>query len=113
MRHIRRLAAITLLGVAAIAGAQINMPNPNTPGGSFNTAVRIVATSDLMIDRFINRWIRTHYPGWSADPHEFTAMGDERYAVVYITHPDNPGRRVYFRVVESHADPDASSPFPL
>jgi hypothetical protein len=112
MNHFRRLAAILLLGVAAAAGAQVNLPNPNAPGGSFNTAVRVVATSELMIERFINRWIRTHYPGWNADPHEFQQMGDERYAVVYITHPDNPGRRVYFRVVQSHADPDSSSPFP-
>jgi hypothetical protein len=112
MKIIRQLAAVTLLGLATMAGAQINMPNPNTPGGSFNTAVRIVATSEIMVDRFIKRWLRTHYPGWDAEPHEFTDMGDERYAVVYITHTDNPGRRVYFRVVGSHADPDDSSPFP-
>jgi hypothetical protein len=116
MKRIRRLAAITLLGVAAVCGAQINMPNPGAPGGSFNSAVRIVATSDLMVDRFIARWLRTHYPGWQAEPHEFTDMGDERYAVVYITHTEHPARRVYFRVVQSHADPegrDASSPFPF
>jgi hypothetical protein len=114
MKSIRRLAAVALLGLAAAAGAQINMPDPNSPGGSMNTAVRIVATSDLMIDRFITRWLRKHYPGWDADPHEFQEIGNERYAVVYITHPDNPGRRVYFRVVSSYADPDdsgASSPF--
>jgi hypothetical protein len=65
-----------------------------------------------MIDRFINRWIRTHYPGWDADPHEFTEMGDERFAIVHISHPDNPSRRVYFRVVRSQSDPD-DSPFLL
>jgi hypothetical protein len=116
MNRIRRLAAVILLGVAAVSGAQINMPNPGAPGGSFNTAVRIVAASDFMVDRFIARWLRTHYPGWQADPHEFTEMGDERYAVVYITHAEHPGRRVYFRVIQSHADPegrDASSPFPF
>ncbi len=112
MKFIRQLAAVTLLGLAAAAGAQINMPNPNAPGGSMNTAVRLVATSEIMVDRQIKRWLRTHYPGWDAEPHQFQDMGEERYAVVYITHPDNPGRRVYFRVLQSHADPDDSSPFP-
>jgi hypothetical protein len=41
-------------------------------------------------------------------------MGDERYAVVYITHKDHPSRRVYFRILRSHADPDNQGPaFPL
>jgi hypothetical protein len=110
MKSIRRLAATVLLGLAAAANAQVNLPDPNAPGGSFNTAVRIVATSDLMIDRSIARWLRKHYPGWDADPHEFQDMGDERYAVVYISHPDHAGRRVYFRVLSSHADPDSSAP---
>jgi hypothetical protein len=113
MKSIRRLAAVMLLGFATVAGAQLKMPDPNAPGGSMNTAVRIVATSDLMIDRSITRWLRKNYPGWDADPHEFQQIGNERYAVVYITHPDNPGRRVYFRVVSSYADPDdgVGSPF--
>jgi hypothetical protein len=115
MKSIRRLAAVMLLGLATIAGAQINMPDPNAPGASMTTAVRIVASSDLMIDRFINRWLRKHYPGWQADPHELQQFGDERYAVVYITHPENPARRVYFRVVASHADPndDGATSFPF
>ncbi len=113
MKTIRNLAVtFTLLGAAALAHAQINMPNPTEPGSSIITAVRLVVTSDLMVDRSIRRWIRTHYPGWSPDPHEFQTLGDERYAVVYMTHPDNPGRRVYFRIVRSHNDPDESSPFP-
>ena len=28
-------------------------------------------------------------------------IGFERYAVVYITSPNNPGRRVYFRVMKN------------
>jgi hypothetical protein len=106
MKSIRSLVAATLLGLAASALAQINMPNPNAPGGSMNSAVRIVATSDIMIERSIARWLRTHYRDWHADPHEFQDVGDERYAVVYITHADHPGRRVYFRIHKSHADPD-------
>src|SRR5688572_9354982 len=106
MKSIRTLVAAMLLGLASVAVAQIDMPNPNAPGGSMNTAVRIVATSDFMIDRFIARWLRTHYPGWNADPHEFQDMGPERYAVVYIKHADHPGRRVYFRVLQSQSDPD-------
>lgn len=112
MKLFRRLAAASLLGLATFASAQISIPNPGAPGGSMETAVRIVATSDLMIDRTISRWLRTHYPGWEADPHEFQDIGGERFAVVYITHPENSARRVYFRVVRSHADPDDSSPFP-
>ena len=111
--NIRRLVAITLLGVAGMAGAQVNMPNPATPGASIQTAVRIVATNEIMIDRFITRWLRTHYPGWDADPHEFQDLGNERYAVVYIKHAEHPGRRVYFRVMQSYADPDAGGAFPL
>jgi hypothetical protein len=112
MKPIRLLAAVSLLGLAGFAGAQINIPDPGAPGGSMDTAVRVVATSDLMVDRWISRWLRTHYPGWQADPHEFQEFAGERFAVVYITHPENPARRVYFRVVRSHADPDDSSPFP-
>ena len=113
MKTIFRFAALTLLGLSA-ARAQIDMPNPNAPGGSFDSAVRLVVTSDLMVDRQIKRWLRTHYAGWDADPHEFQNFADERYAVVYITHKDHPSRRVYFRILSSHADPDnqgASFPF--
>jgi hypothetical protein len=106
MKVVRRLAFVTLLGITSMAGAQIDLPDPTLPGGSMNTAVRIVATSDLMIDRSITRWLRKNYSGWDADPHEFTEAGGERYAVVYIKHPEHSSRRVYFRIVRSHADPD-------
>jgi hypothetical protein len=102
----------TLLGVAGIAHAQVNLPNPQEPGGSLDSAVRIIATSDLMVDRHIRRWLRTHYPGWDADPYEYMMYGDERYAVVYITSKNNPGRRVYFRVKGSSAENDNDDPFP-
>jgi hypothetical protein len=105
MKFISRIAAVTLLGLG-IAQAQMSMPNPTAPGGSFESAVRLVVTSDLMLDRQINRWLRVHYKGWDADPHEFQNIGEERYAIVYITHPDHPGRRVYFRILSSQADPD-------
>lgn len=104
-RSLGAITAFALLGIG-IAQAQISMPNPGAPGGSFESAVRIVATSDMMIDRFIARWLRSHYPGWDADPHQFQELGDERYAVVYISHKEHPGRRVYFRLLKSHADPD-------
>jgi hypothetical protein len=106
MKTIGRVVAITLLAFAPIAGAQLNMPNPAAPGGSPESAVRLVATSDVMLDRNISRWLRTHYPGWSADPHEFMEIGMERYAVVYITSPNNPGRRVYFRVMKNQHEDD-------
>jgi hypothetical protein len=109
MKVINRLLVIALLGAATVASAQISMPNPGAPGGSHNSAVRLVVTSDMMLDRQIKRWLRTHYAGWDADPHEFQEMGDERYAVVYISHADHPSRRVYFRILQSHADPDNQS----
>ncbi|HEY6123914.1 MAG TPA: hypothetical protein VIV63_04625 [Steroidobacteraceae bacterium] len=105
MKTLERLFVIALLGFAPLAVAQINMPNPNQPGASMESAVRVVVTSDLMVDRFIERWLRTHYPGWDADPHEFMEVGPERFAVVYITSPNNPGRRVYFRV-QKHQNED-------
>jgi hypothetical protein len=98
MKTITRLAAVALLGVATLAVAQVNMPSPQSPGMSPESAVRLVITSDLMVDRAIHRWLHVHYPGWDADPHEFVEIGMERYAVVYITSPNNPGRRIYFRV---------------
>jgi len=94
------LVAVTLLGVSTAAMAQVSLPDPSAPGMSPGTAVRMHATSDLMVDRFINNWLRKHYPGWNAEPHEFTEIGFERYAVVYITSPNNPGRRVYFLVTD-------------
>jgi hypothetical protein len=113
MKFIARVTAVMLLG-AGIAQAQISVPNPSAPGGSFESAVRLVSTSDLMLDRQISRWLRTHYKGWDAQPHEFTNLGDERYAIVYITHKEYPSRRVYFRILQSHADPDNQGPdFPL
>ena len=113
MKTLQRLAVLTLLGFAPIAGAQLNMPNPAAPGGSPESAVRLVATNDIMVDRFIARWLRTHYPGWNADPHEFMEIGMERYAVVYISAPDNPGRRVYFRVMKHQMEDDSPGMPPL
>jgi len=104
MKILNSLVAVTLLGAASVAGAQINIPNPQLPGGSFESAVRLVVTNEMMLDRQIKRWLRVHYPGWDADPHEFQNLGEERYAIVYITSANNPGRRVYFRVQRSQAD---------
>jgi hypothetical protein len=108
-RFAARLAAATLLGLGSVAIGQINMPNPGAPGSSPDTAVRLVTTSDLMVDRQITRWLRQHYPGWSADPHQFMEIGMERYAVVYITAPNQTGRRVYFRVMR-HQNEDENFP---
>lgn len=104
MKTVVSLLAVILLGAAGAATAQVNLPNPQAPGASPDTAVRITATNEMMVDRFIKRWLRQHYPGWDADPHEFQEIGLERYAVVYITSPNNPGRRVYFRVYKSQAE---------
>lgn len=112
MKTLERLVVIALLGFASVANAQINMPNPQAPGASMQTAVRIVATSDLMVDRTIKRWLRTHYPDWDAEPHDIQEFGMERYAVVYITSPNNPGRRVYFRLQRTQNEDDGSG-FPL
>ena len=103
-----RIAAVMLLGVG-IAQAQIRMPDPTAPGASYESAIKLVSTSDLMLDRQIERWLRKHYKGWDADPHQFQQVGDERYAVVYISHKDYPSRRVYFRILQSQADPDNQS----
>ena len=112
MKTIANFAAAILLGVSTFAVAQVNLPNPQSPGMSPDSAVELLATSDLMVDRYIKRWLHMHYPGWSADPHEFMEIGMERYAVVYITSPEAPGRRVYFRVKKNPMEDD-SSPFPI
>jgi hypothetical protein len=86
---LRSFLVVTLLGAASVAGAQVNMPDPNLPGGSMNTAVRIIATSDIMVDRYIKRWVQTHYPGWDAEPYELQEMGQDRYATSRrCSHPE-------------------------
>lgn len=106
VRFAARLAAVTLLGFGSLAIGQINMPTPGAPGSSPDTAVRLVVTNDLMVDRQISRWLRQHYPGWTADPHEFQEIGLERYAVVYISSPNQGSRRVYFRVMRNQNEDD-------
>jgi hypothetical protein len=104
---------LTLLGATSITVAQINMPNPAAPGLSPQSAIRLVSTSDLMLDRTIKRWLMQHYPGWDAEPHEFMEIGSERYAVVYITSANNSGRRIYFRVSNgAMGDDDNAGSFP-
>ena len=46
------------------------------------TAVRLVATSEIMIERSIKRWLRSHYPGWDADPYEIQDMAGERLVCI-------------------------------
>ena len=112
--NVFRAAIVSLLGAAGVASAQVNLPAPDLPGSSPGNAVRILATNDLMVDRYIQRWIRTHYPGWDSDPVEYQELGPERYAVVYITSANNPGRRVYFRIQSRMNDPDDDGPrFPM
>ena len=112
MKPVTKLLAITLLGVASLTLAQVNLPNPQAPGMSMESAVRIVATSDLMVDRSIKRWLRQHYPGWDAEPHEIQEIGMERYAVVYISAANQPSRRVYFRIAKSQIDDGKGDGFP-
>lgn len=112
MKTLASLAATILLGASGLAVAQVNLPSPNSPGMSPDSAVELLAPSDLMVDRYIKRWLQMHYPGWTADPHEFMEIGSERYAVVYITSANAPGRRIYFRVKKNPMEDD-SSPFPL
>jgi hypothetical protein len=106
MKTLTGLFAVTLLGAASITQAQINMPNPATPGLSPSTAIQVVAMNDLMIDRFIKRWLHQHYPGWDADPYETMEIGTDRYAVVYVTSANNPGRRLYFKIKSTMRDDD-------
>jgi len=106
MNIFKSFLAVSLLGAASIAGAQVNIPDPSLPGGSMNTAVRIVGVNEIMIDRYIKRWLRTHYPGWDAEPYDIQELGTERYAIVYITSANNPGRRVYFKINKSQNDDD-------
>jgi hypothetical protein len=110
-----RIALVGML-LAIGAQAQVNIPNPMSPGNSPDSAIRVIAANELMVERFIKRWIRSHYRDWHADPHEYMNIGMEKYAVVYITSPDSPGRRIYFRVQKHPGDPDESDArdaFPL
>jgi|SRR4051812_48729302 len=111
MKTFASLGAVILLGISTFAVAQVNLPTPGSPGMSPDSAVELLAPNDIMVDRYIKRWLQMHYPGWSADPHQFMQIGAERYAVVYITSANAPGRRVYFRVKKNPMEDD-SSPFP-
>jgi len=104
MKTVVSLVAVTLLGVAPIAAAQINMPNPQQPGMSPGNAVRLVVPSDLMVDHAIKRWLRKYYPGWDADPHEIQEIGMDRFAVVRINTKDHPSRRVYFKLARHESE---------
>lgn len=103
-------ALIAGLLASGVASAQVNLPQPDLPGSSPANAVRVVAPSELMVDRFVSRWLRTHYPGWNADPIDFQDIGFERYAVVLIRSNNNPSRRVYFRIQKSQNDPTDDGP---
>ena|SRR5688572_2084802 len=107
MKTLRNLIAVTLLGIAPFAAAQINIPDLRAPGMSMESAVRLVTTSDVMLDRSIRSWLRKHYPDWDAQPHEIREVGSDRYAIVYLTSANNPPRRVYFRLYRSQADEGA------
>ena len=112
MKTIASLLAVALLGSASLAVAQVNMPNPQAPGMSPQTAVRLTNVSDLMVDRTIKRWVHQHYPGWDAEPYESMNIGPDRYAVVYITSSNNPGRRLYFRLSSGMDDDDGAMSMP-
>jgi hypothetical protein len=105
--HVAIVAGLLITGAAS---AQISMPDPGLPGSSPDTAVRIVVGNELMADRVITRWLRTHYPGWTADPVEFTDIGFERYAVVQIRADNHPNRRVYFRIQNPQNPRDDDGP---
>jgi hypothetical protein len=112
MKNFRIALVTATLLAAGAASAQVNMPNPQAPGNSMDSAVRVIATNDFMVDRFIKRWLRTHYPNWDADPHEYMEFGQERYAVVYIRSSEHPSRRVYFRVQGRPGEETETDPFP-
>jgi hypothetical protein len=108
MRTLKKsLILCMLLGAAGTVSAQLNMPDPTVPGSSMNNPVRLMAPSDVMVDRQIARWLRTHYPGWSADPYEIQDMGMERFAVVRISAANQQNRRVYFKLISNQNDPEA------
>lgn len=110
MKSFATLVAVTLLGAASMATAQVNLPNPAAPGMSPDTAVRLVATSDVMVDRSIKRWLRRNYPDWHADPHEIREIGFERYAIVRISAPNQATRQVYFRLARTQAEDNDGFP---
>jgi hypothetical protein len=105
MKTLLSLLTVTLLGVGA-AQAQVDLPDPSAPGHSPASAVRLLATNDLMVERMIKRWLRAHYPDWHADPHQFQEIGLDRYAVVYISAPERTGRRIYFKIRSRVSDDD-------
>jgi hypothetical protein len=111
MNKIVSLLAASLL-VAPAAFAQISLPNPQVPGSSPNNPIRLVSTSDLMLDRAVRRWLNQHYPGWTADALEIREIGFERFAVVNISAPNQEDRRVYFKLATRQTDDDPHEGFP-
>jgi hypothetical protein len=110
MKKFLSLLAVTLLGAASIASAQLKMPHPTQPGMSMESAVRLLITNDLMIDRSINRWLRRNYPGWDAQPYDIREFGDERCAVVNISTQNEPDRKIYFRIMQHQKEEDDLPP---
>jgi hypothetical protein len=112
MNKIASLLAASLWVAASAAFAQINLPNPQLPGSTPHNPVRLVSTSDLMVDSAVRRWLNQHYPGWTADALEFREIGFARFAVVNISAPNQADRQVYFKLATQQNDDDAQDGFP-
>jgi hypothetical protein len=110
MKTLAGLTTVILLGAATLAAAQVNIPNPTAPGMSPESAVRLVVNNDIMVDHYIQRWLRAHYPDWNAQPYELTEIGAARYAVVYISSTNEVGRKLYFRL-QTHQMDDGETPW--
>ncbi len=107
MKYPVLVVLLLVLFGATSAPAQINMPPPGSPGSSPDTAIRLNATSELMVDSMIRRWMRANYRGWSYSSPEMMEVGDRRYAVVTASSAGQGSRRVYFYVTSRvGADPD-------
>lgn len=97
------LILCTLLGAMHVH-AQVNLPTPGQPGSTPNNAVKIISTSELMVDRDIERWLRRNCKGCSWTRPEYQEIGDTRYAVVDVTSQNDQQRRMYFRISSRQID---------
>ena len=118
----RQEVRMKTLRTALILRALLGLPAPQARRSTFRTPAARATRPTARCASWppTNSWstasssagCATHYPCWNAEPHEFMDIGMERYAVVYISSANTPGRRIYFRVQSRMAEDDEAG-FPL
>ena len=98
-----RALAATLVAAGLLVGCQ-TPPTSGTfqygtgDGQSMPTAVQIKTRSETDGGKLIDKWIRSHYPGYTVHEAKNIEETERAYRVVTLKGPDNALRSVYFDI---------------